>query len=232
VEPESIDAIMRKAVACHACFACSGVTLQRTSVKLAQPRPIGRGYWTVVRRVVFVGLNPSQRLDTELNDLLVAYEACKGTREAVDQRHLGRKPGAYRRGLTRYLAALDLKLDDVALANIAWCSTMTNKYPPDMLNRCFATHTRALLADLNPDVVILTGAATRSFVNLIEKACPHTLVVQTWHCSHRKKRVDERSELARLKALMDEHQPYRPSRFVGTAGRSSTDRVVTSTRAG
>jgi hypothetical protein len=116
------------------------------------------------------------------------------------------------------LKLLDLKLDDVALANIAWCSTMTNKYPPDMLNRCFATHTRALLADLNPDVVILTGAATRPFVKPIAEALPGALVVPTWHCSNREKRVDEAAELARIKALMDGHQPYRPSRFVGTAG--------------
>jgi Uracil DNA glycosylase superfamily len=224
---------MRKAVACHACFACPGATLQRTSVKLAQPRPIGQGYWTVGRRVVFVGLNPSQRLDTELNDLLVAYEAGKVTREAVDQRYLRKKPGAYRQGLTRYLCALGLKLDDVALANIAWCSTMTNKYPPDMLNRCFATHTRALLADLNPDVIILTGAATRPFIKPIKKAFSHALVVQTWHCSNREKRVDEAAKLAKIKALMDEHQPCRPSRFAGTAesvkpiGRWIREEIVT-----
>src|SRR5262249_38324031 len=62
-----------------------------------------------------------------------------------------------------YLDGLNLELDEVAFANVAWCSTAGNRYPPDMLKLCFAKHTRQLLKGLDPEVVLLSGSQVHSF---------------------------------------------------------------------
>jgi len=48
---------------------------------------------------------------------------------------------------------MGLTLSRIAMANVAWCATDGNRYPPGMLRRCFSRHTAELLQALRPDVM-------------------------------------------------------------------------------
>src|SRR6185312_3956211 len=51
-----------------------------------------------------------------------------------------------------YFKRLGLRLEETALANIAWCATRRNEYPAWMLRTCFDKHTANLLTILDPDI--------------------------------------------------------------------------------
>ncbi|MCF8131317.1 MAG: hypothetical protein K9N10_22630, partial [Deltaproteobacteria bacterium] len=101
-----------------------------------------------------------------------------------------------------YINGLGLNLSDVALGNIAWCSTKGNRYPDKMLRHCFSKHTASLIDILEPDVILLSGTATHRFAKVIRKQHPAAKVVEMLHYAHREGRDVQQAELDRVRGLI------------------------------
>lgn len=214
-----VELTFRKAMACNACFTCQDSTLQRASVNIAQPRPIGDNYWTNDVRIVLILLNSGAgggehtTPDETFRDLLHAYANGSGSLAAVFRHQWDHMPNWGRGGARFGRLYLDdddgygLKLDEITTANLAWCAELCNRYKT-MLERCFERHTLPLLRNLGPDAVLLAGNATYKFTSAIRKACPRVEVVPVMHYipfnilspEDRLKHVrDVRNELARIR---------------------------------
>jgi len=201
------ETVARQAIECNVCFSNSD--LIRSTVDLPQPRWIGSRYWKSDQRVLFLLLNPGSGdgYATEANlqflSLLHAYKEGCGSLDAVLE-HQRRDMPNWGRGrfVEFYLTGLDLKLDAVAFANVAWCGTKENRYPMRMLTRCFEKHTSRLLEVLSPNLVILSGNSVHSFEKRIADLLPGAKVVKALHYANRKGKDVQSTELNRLRELI------------------------------
>ena|SRR5271166_2256956 len=105
-----------------------------------------------------------------------------------------------------YIDEFGLKLDEIALANIAWCAADGNKYD-DLLRPCLKLNTARLLSELKPDVVLLAGGG--AILKDVQDACPWAEVGVVMHCSYlnRPQMRDEETRkgyIAQKKAEFDE----------------------------
>lgn len=195
---EELERLAHDAVRCRVCF--SKFSVRPARIDLAQPRWIGPRYRNAARRIAVVLLNPgsgafrSDSADERSGRLLREFEAGTETLEAVfrhqadDMKNWGR-----RRFEPFYFGALGLVRDEIALANIAWCSTQGNQYPQAMLEKCFGLHTGRLLTLLEPDVVILSGVAAGRFSPKVQECVPAAQIVSTLHYAHRLGREAEKA---------------------------------------
>jgi hypothetical protein len=107
---------------------------------------------------------------------------------------------------TLYLDEFGLDLDEIALANIAWCATADGR-ESDLLRPCCDLNTARLLATLKPDVVLLAGKTDgRKFLKDVRAACPWAEVGLVLHCSYLNRLHDEaskRQHIAKAKAEFD-----------------------------
>lgn len=115
-----------------------------------------------------------------------------------------------RRFLPFFIDRLGLNLDEIAFANLAWCATKENRYPPKMLRHCFEKHTVRLLQILNPTVVLASGSRVHSFKLRIREELPGVEVITTLHYAHRKNQAAEDEELGRVKAQLDSLRRNKP----------------------
>jgi hypothetical protein len=204
---EAVEVIFRNSMLCHKCFEQHLV--EASLVDIAQPRWIWENYFSAAMRVVVVGLNPGagntrdkEKANRPFRQVLYAYrDGMIGLPELFDfQRQYipqwGTPPGRFVRF---YMDGMGLKLDSIALVNIAWCSDVHNRYPKRMLSQCFRVHTIGLLQNIYPDMVVLSGVATHDYANEIRRVLPNCRVVKTWHYAHRKRQQAERIELLRVK---------------------------------
>lgn len=166
-----IEQLARQAVSCRECFVRGHV--QDAAINIAQPRWIGPNYWAAKPRVVILMLNPGGGGTTANPN----HEPCRlliedfrsgrvslqdlFREQGEEMESWGRPRGKFRRF---YLDHLGLRKDDIAFANIAWCSTARDKYPQPMLSECFQRHTRRLLELLEPDLIVASGSAVRQFL--------------------------------------------------------------------
>jgi hypothetical protein len=192
----SVETIYRKATSCRECFDLSEV--DSPVIDIAQPRWIGRRYFSTQPRVAIAMLNPGSgdnRLDTADKialDVLRSFSSGTIRLEDVfsnqikDMKFWGRG-----RFLSFYTEQLGLKLNDIAMLNIALCATRHNLYPRSVLDRCFSTHTARLVALLNPDIILLSGSATHRFSKRMNGILPHAKVIPMLHFAHRKGKVTE-----------------------------------------
>jgi hypothetical protein len=113
----------------------------------------------------------------------------------------------WRRFLPFYTAGLELDLEEIAFANIAWCASKNNQYPPAMLASCFRAHTAELIAILRPDFLILSGGDAQKFWKRWRKTkkAEEFLVEEVpeihplLHFAHRKSGEREAMELYRVR---------------------------------
>jgi hypothetical protein len=97
-----------------------------------------------------------------------------------------------------YSGSLKLQVDDIALANVAWCSTVGDEYPAWMLNRCFNQHTAPLVRLLNPDVILLSGSKLRRFRAALRLVAPSARVILTPHYAHREGSEYQQNQAQRI----------------------------------
>jgi len=97
---------------------------------------------------------------------------------------------------------MGLNLDEVALANIAWCAAAKNKWSNQMFSQCFQMHTAKLIVAIRPDVIILSGAGTHRYASEIGKLVPTCRVISTIHYAHRKGKDVERKELIQVRKII------------------------------
>ncbi len=189
----SVDGIARSAVSCNICF--NRGLCKRSIVDRAQPRYIGAAYHALKPRVALVMLNPgsgdyrSDSADRKFKKLLDAYAMGRAGLERVFEHQRFDIPRWGRGRFLSFIEASGLKLDDIALANIAWCGTSGNRYPQEMLSTCFERYTGPLLEILSPDLVVLAGDPAHKFANKVQLRAPRAVIVCAPHYAHRKGRA-------------------------------------------
>ena len=182
-----LEPLAKKAVDCSACFEDD--KLQRSFVDLPQPRYIGAGYWSSSNKVAFVMLNPGAgQHDWRNADWKQHIERFQSDHESLEDLFLAQRrhmPHWSSGKLMRFIEQHGLQVDDLALVNIAWCATESNKYPNCMLNKCYRLHTSEWIEVLDPNTIILSGTASHKFEEEMATLIPHACVLTTYHYAHR-----------------------------------------------
>ncbi|MDB4529127.1 hypothetical protein N9193_04410 [Pseudomonadales bacterium] len=183
----SLESIATKAMGCSDCFEQHAV--KHAYIEKAQPRFVGKDYWNSKSRVAFVMLNPGAgsacERDQNWNLTLQGFMAgAIDLHEVFDcqKRHM---PHWGRGKLVRFIQAHGLDLEEIAIVNIAWCSTLGNQYPKAMLSHCFEKHTLAWIKELDPNKVILSGTNTHGFSDVIQRSIPKVEIYPGYHYAHR-----------------------------------------------
>lgn len=210
MQSSTVEPLYQAAMSCSACFV-PGTGLHLPTIDVPQPRWVGPAYHSSSPRVLVVMLNPGQgdgpqlEKNRQLKALLHRYKGGQATFGAVlefQREHMsvwGRPQGRF---LPFYTTALSLSLDALAFINVALCATKENKYPRTMLSRCFASHTAAIAATLQPEVVLLSGSGTHSFAGEFASRLPGARVVPMLHYAHREGAEVEHHEHARVRAVL------------------------------
>jgi uracil-DNA glycosylase len=196
----AVEDLFKKSMNCRSCFE-NGISVT-ANIDIAQPRLIGKNYFSATPRIMVIALNPGagnsaekRKANKAFSQYLYSYR--DGTKtlaelfsfQAEYMQQWGTPPGRY---LRFYCDGIGLTLNDIAMANIAWCADANNTYPPPMLNDCFRRHTEPLIRLLEPEIIILSGSSTHSFAGKINQALPSCSVITTLHYAHRKgKNVEE-----------------------------------------
>lgn len=209
-QPVTVENLYQAAMGCDACFF-PGSKLHLPTVDLPQPRWVGPSYHTSDPRVMIVMLNPGQGDGAQLGqnillkNLLHRYKRKEVGLRTVFQfqrEHMGVWGRPQGRFVPFYTAALGLELGSLAFLNIALCATRENRYPRSMLSRCFEAHTAAIASTLQPDMVLLSGAAAHSFVADFSHCLPGAQVVPMLHYAHRKGVAVEACEHSRIRKII------------------------------
>lgn len=231
------EQLCRKAVKCRWCF--KELSLEAPAIDIAQPRWIGPTYWNSKPRVLVLMLNPgsgesrTDGADQVTRRLIRRFSlGHEPLRTVLD--HLMRDAKGWGRGRFEqfYSEDLGLAIDSIAFANVAWCSTRRNTYPPLMLEQCFSRHTKDLLRILDPQVVLLSGSGTHRFDSRIGKLLPQAKVISMLHFAHReggavwvreklriRRQINEQETFDRKsRAQQNADQPLRPDPFSKSAG--------------
>ena len=200
--PRGFAALCRRAVACFEAGALKPALVDR-----AQPRWVGPRYRSATPKVVLLLINPGSGKghapNATLRELLRGFEAGE-----VD---LGRIMEFQKRDIPRwgrggfasaYLDRLGLDLESVALANVAWCAERDDRYPGWMLSRCFERHTADLLRLLEPDAVVLCGAAAQAFSARVGRVLPAARLVPAPHYAARDSRAKMDADLSAVRAVL------------------------------
>jgi hypothetical protein len=203
----AIESIFREAMKCRKCFD-QGFA-KPTAVDVAQPRWIAPGYLNAAVKVLIISLNPGagntpkkQQANGPFRQILLDYkDGRKSLQDLFDfQRQYilswGTPSGRF---VKFYMDGMGLDLDEIALANIAWCAAAKNKWSSQMFSQCFHVHTAKLIIAIRPDIVILSGFGTHRYASEINKLVPDCRVINTIHYAHRKGKKVEDKELMQIK---------------------------------
>jgi hypothetical protein len=203
VYPQDFRSIVKRAVHCDDCFR--GALLTRALIDRAQPRLIGSEYWGTRPRIVFLSINPGSgegrhdRANTRMRDLIHCYAADNGALEDILEHQKRDFPNWGNGKFSRFLALAGLQPNKLAFANVAWCATKNDQYPPAMLRNCMQKHTSPLIKALAPDVVVLSGSAAHAFYTQVRQTVPNARIHCTLHYAHRKGRQASLDAASRLR---------------------------------
>ena len=206
---QQLETLMREAMHCRECFARFGV--EEPFITFAQPRWVGPRYSAAPCCVVVLMINPGESKDKPSARAYIpranAFREGKIDFHAFmePQRHdlssWGNK-GGHRNPEAFYVHGLGLELDEIALANVAWCGTKDNEYPRPMLRHCFERFTAPLLRLLNPSFVLVSGTGIHHFASQIRSIVPGVATVSMLHYGHRKGNDFTRAELTRVRQAL------------------------------
>jgi len=201
---EQFESLSREATNCRFCFDRFGV--RAPTVDLAQPRWVGNGYWNQPQRKMILLRNPgsgegrTDGADKVMRERLRKFrDGEAGLSEVLD--HQRDDMPLWGRGrFRRYIVdGLRLKLDDIAIANVAWCATAGNKCPTAMLNACLDRFTCRLLALLRPNIIVCCGGEVSKFKSAIASAAPGARIIRALHYAHRKGDAAQSEDLNRVR---------------------------------
>jgi hypothetical protein len=209
-QKQSFEALARESCNCRECFDRLELGLKAPAIAIAQPRWVGPSYWHSVEKILIIASNPgsgdnrTDSADKMMNNRLAAFRDNPGSdlhdlfqSQANDMRNWGR--GRFWR---YYIDGLRLNLDEIAFANVAWCATQGNKYPPQMLSKCFSRFTGRLITILAPKSILLSGSSVHRYQPAIQKLAPTARIISMMHYAHREGRNTEEIELKRVRALL------------------------------
>jgi hypothetical protein len=204
---QAVENVFRQAMTCRKCFT-DGLA-QSAFINVAQPRWVGPNYFSARPRVLILTLNPGagntpEKKESNVPFRQVLYDYRDGTRSlhelfAFQLQYISQWGTPSGRFVRFYMDGMSLRLNDVSLANVAWCADASNKWAGGMLSQCFRMHTGKLVAALRPDAIILSGSGTHRFRSGIERLVPSCKVIPTIHYAHRKGQAAEKTELNRVR---------------------------------
>ncbi len=194
---------------CRSCF--EEMLGEPGFIKIAQPRWIGPEYFTSPFKVLLLLSNPGagntpkkREANASFRKILSGYRDGEiDLREFLDfQRQLmqqwGSPPGRF---LDFYVYGPGLRINELAIGNIAWCSEKDNN-PSKMLSKCFQYHTKELINLLQPHVVILAGRKAQRFEADVKMTVPSPSIVRSLHHAHRGGKAKDHLEYARIKEAL------------------------------
>ncbi|MFC1975866.1 hypothetical protein ACFLXQ_05670 [Chloroflexota bacterium] len=206
---DALENLFKEAVHCQFCFDNGWVS--HSLINMAQPRWIGTQYYSSEPKILIILLNPGSGGDTRRANkrLLALLEGYKDGENTIDEifQHQAQDIHNWGRGkfANFYLRGLNLSLQNIAFANIAWCASAGNSYPNPMLSECFNRHTSPLIQSLSPDIAILSGNNVHRYGEVIRRLSPNTQIIPTVHYAHRKGYSVERQELERVRKLISDY---------------------------
>ena len=197
----SIQNIYQQAVGCDDCFVKDSYKMTRGKISKAQPRWIGKNYFSSKKRVCVMAINPGN----------VGNRSSYGQRHAAEefQNHIENFAndqnswsemmrfiendmhnwggGRYKKF---YFDLMGLDLNEVAMMNMMLCSATNkngkgNNYSKDTLMNCYERFTKRILIELNPNFIILSGTlvqnAMKKFTKSLLEVLPNTEIINTFH---------------------------------------------------
>ncbi len=216
-----VDKICRAAMTCRQCFRGRRkpgeiLPLNPALIDLPQPGWIGPNYWTASKKTLLLLLNPGagkSESKRESNEFFkkILYEYREGKVGLIEllsyeKKHMEGWGTPKRRFLDFYLDGLNLDFDEIAFANIAWCADEENKHPKEMLHLCFQKHTSSLITAIVPDVILLSGSGTHSFLAQVRSIAPKAEVITMMHYAHREGKEKEKRELDDIRAKLHKNK--------------------------
>lgn len=196
-----VKKIYQNAITCNDCFENTNYGLQRGLISKAQPRWIGKNYFSSKKRVVMVAINPGNvgkksayekiKAAKDFQEKIIKFnEDASKWNELMsfikhDMENWGN--GRYKKF---YFDIMKLKFDEVALMNMMLCSAMPiggsgNAYSKQTLENCFNRYTRHIILELNPKFIILSGTLVKNAMNKFKenllKDLPETQIINTFH---------------------------------------------------
>lgn len=190
-----VEALARRATECRECFRLGEVL--GAPVDMAQPRWVGEKYWSSECRVVILMCNPGEGLNYPESTARLSRQLHDFGQGRIS---LGAilEPQWNSSWFRFYVDGLQLNVDEVAFANLAWCATSGNLYPRTVLERCFSRHTEPLLRLLSPNVVLAAGHKAQRFLRRTELlGTPH--VIEILHHASRKGRKAVQDRLSEIR---------------------------------
>jgi len=200
--------LSREACRCRYCFDHLG--LKAPTIAIAQPRWVGPHYWESGKKILVVLLNPGSGesrkdgADERMYQKLLAFRDSQDVTlneifsdQLADMRNWGR--GRFWR---YFIDGIDLKINEVAFANVSWCATSGNMYPLPMLSQCFDRFRSRLAQILSPDIVLLCGSNTHRFKDKFESMLSNVKVFPILHYAHREGRQVEEQEIQRIRKFL------------------------------
>jgi hypothetical protein len=220
---QQLENLMREAMHCRECFARYGV--EEPFITFAQPRWVGPRYSAAPFRVVVLMINPGESKDRPSARAYIpraqAFREGKSDFRTFigPQRHdmEGWGQGS-RNPVEFYIRGLDLDMDEIAFANVAWCGTKGNKYPRPMLDHCFERFTVPLLTLLRPTAVLASGSATHAYADRVRMLLPDAATIPMLHYGHREGDAVNRAELARVRQALAEARQESSKGRLGSKG--------------
>ena len=212
-----VESTFRTAANCRRCFEpSSGLNVRSAQIDVAQPRWVGPDYETSKRRVLLLMLNPGAgasrtEKNAEFRDVLRGVRS--GTREFSTLLDFIRDD-IFDWGRGRFIDFIHdcgLSLDNIALANVAWCATSGDEYPKEMLRTCFALHTCSLLRGLAPTTVVLGGILVWPFATSVSAILPAAKVIKTIHYANRGSKQERTAALRQVQSEIFGRSPTLPN---------------------
>ena len=162
---------------CRSCFEKFRTISQKNVAKGAQPRNVGKDYFSQDLKICIVLINPGgghTPSDGNWDDFLQKLKKAKSSKEkeaswdsiqnfiSKEEKFWG-KSGAWNK---LYYDSLGLDKDNIAMVNIMLCAVDKDEYKKEKtLDFCFFYKQKSLniLKALNPDKIILSGVETINF---------------------------------------------------------------------
>ncbi len=201
---QDLDQLFRGAIRCNECFKDGH--LRRSFIDVAHPRLIGKNYWACPVKILVLMINPGKGRDDDAHrqaaERIRAFGSGRDTLAEIFQSQRDDLPN-WGKFMSFYVGELGLRVDDIALANVAWCSTEHDKYPDRMLDECFDRHTGSLVRLLNPDAILLSGSSIGRFKTKIEHLVPNARVILAPHYANREGCEYNQTHARRIRSELD-----------------------------
>ena len=191
----------KQATQCNSCFENKEFKMERGRVRKAQPRWIGKNYFSSDLRICLMLINPGNvgprkgqakiEASKKFGNAIKKFgKDVKSWRDVMSFIHNDMKNWGEGRYWHFYFEKMKLNIDEVAMMNMMLCSATElnkngNHYTSDSLRNCYALHTKKLITELDPDFLILSGtkvtSALKPFRQDLEKILPKCEFIDTFH---------------------------------------------------